>query len=250
MPRIPRKDLKSKYFHVIVQGIEKRYIFEKYRYKEKYKKLLFENLKKYNVKLLSYCIMDNHSHMIIYSELIEELSRYMKSVNTSFGLYYNKVTNRVGYVFRGRFESLPIYNLLHLHRVLTYIHLNPVVAEICNRPEMYYFSSYNDFMNNSSFAREETWQLLKLNMQNRVEVFKFMHYMRVESLNEEKNNKQNNINERIEKYIKDNDIKDIIFQSDKVRKMINELKKENISFSKIAKFLGIKNKRLKEIISE
>ena len=35
MPRIARKDLQSTYFHVISQGIEKRYIFDKGIYKER-----------------------------------------------------------------------------------------------------------------------------------------------------------------------------------------------------------------------
>ena len=85
--------------------------------------------------------MDNHAHMLIFSEKINELSKYMKSINTSFALYYNKSKARVGYAFRSRFLSEPIKSLAQLYRTLSYIHLNPVNARICRYPELYFFSS-------------------------------------------------------------------------------------------------------------
>ncbi len=42
--------------------------------KEKYKRLLKENISNCNVKLLSYCIMSNHAHMLMYVEDLNEMS--------------------------------------------------------------------------------------------------------------------------------------------------------------------------------
>lgn len=251
MPRISRKSLKSSYFHVIVQGIEKRYIFEKHREKEKYIKLLMGNSNKYNINILAYCIMDNHAHMLIFSKEINDLSKYMKSVNTSFALYFNKINNRVGYVFRDRFRSEPIKSQGQLYRTLTYIHLNPVAANMCRYPELYLYSTYNDFIKKKGIAKEpDTLNLLELDKENYVEIFKFMHYMHVEGTEFDNNKDKILVEEVVYQYIKENNIKDIIFESDKVKGMIEKLKKQKISISKIAKALNISTRKLKDIISE
>lgn len=250
MPRFSRKSLKSNYFHVVTQGIDKSYIFEKNKYKENYKEMLIEKLKMYKLNLLAYCIMDNHAHLLIHARRIEELSRYMQSVNTSFAIYYNKSNKRVGYVFRNRFKSEEVKTLGHLHRALIYIHLNPVAAGICRNPELYFYSSYNDYIKMRGIASSENIELLKFIPNNFCEEFKFIHTMRVKGLEYEKMNSKRVKEERIMEYIKENEIIDVIFQSEKIKKMINDLKKEKISFSQIATFLSLTPKRLKEIISE
>lgn len=250
MPRVSRKSLNSNYFHVIVQGIEKKYIFEKYKFKEKYKELLINNKNNFNISLLAYCIMDNHAHMLIYSEKISELSAYMKSINTSFAVFYNKSNKRVGYVFRNRFKSEPIKSEAQLYRTLTYIHLNPIVAKMCRYPELYFFSSYNDFINKKKIIGEKELKLLKFDSSNYKDIFKFIHYMHVEGLEYEEQQMKEEKEELIKKYIEENNIIDIIFQSDKVKEMISELKNKKISFSCIAKYLKVSNRKLKQIISD
>lgn len=130
MPRIGRKKLQTTFFHIIVQGINKEYIFYNEEYIKEYKKLLLDNLNKYNVKIIAYCIMNNHTHILLYTENIEEMSKYMKSINTSYAKYYNRNENRVGIVFRNRYESEPIYEKRYLLNCIGYIHNNPVKAGI------------------------------------------------------------------------------------------------------------------------
>ncbi len=50
MPRIARKYLDSGFFHIMVQGIEKKEIFYKDEYKEKYIELMKIFLKKQDVR--------------------------------------------------------------------------------------------------------------------------------------------------------------------------------------------------------
>ena len=75
MPRIARKEINSSYLHVMIQGIEKRNIFNTEKNKKYYKKLLFENVKDFDdIFILAYCIMDNHIHLLIYCKDINHLS--------------------------------------------------------------------------------------------------------------------------------------------------------------------------------
>ena len=53
MPRISRKDLKSCYFHIIIQGINREYIFKENYLKKLYKNILKEKLEETDIKILN-----------------------------------------------------------------------------------------------------------------------------------------------------------------------------------------------------
>jgi len=146
MPRTSRGNLKFFYKHVMTQGIEKQYIFGEEKYIKKYKEIIIDKLKESPVTILAYCIMHNHSHLLIHSETSEEISKFMHKINTAYSMYYNKINNRVGYVFRNRFKSQEIFNQGQLYTCLRYIHNNPVKANITKTMQEYKHSSYNEFL--------------------------------------------------------------------------------------------------------
>ncbi|MBQ9280447.1 MAG: transposase [Clostridia bacterium] len=143
--RKPRYYYESNFYHIMVQGDEKKYIFQNSQNKEKYLYYLKHNAIRNDVEIVSYCIMDNHAHMLLFCPKIERISKMMSQCNTSFGLYYSKKRKNVGHVFRDRFKMESIYTKMHLINCIKYIHNNPVKAKICKSPEEYYFSSYRDF---------------------------------------------------------------------------------------------------------
>lgn len=150
MPRVGRNSLGTTYFHIMVQGNAREYIFENREDKEKYKYLLFKNSKEQGVEIFAYCILDNHAHILVKSSEQEKLSKFMTKANTSFAMYYNKEKNRVGYVFRDRYKCQPIYEETHLISCLVYIHKNPVKAGIVSNVEDYEFSSFHEFFKQES----------------------------------------------------------------------------------------------------
>ena len=152
MPRIARKDLKSTYFHVISQGIEKKYIFEKEIYKKRYLQLLYKESEEFKVKIIAYCIMDNHVHLLINVHEINTMSKFMHKLNFMYAQYYNFMENeRKGYVFRDRFISEPICSEDYLVNCIIYIHNNPVKAKIVEYPYQYKYSSYNNFLKEKKY---------------------------------------------------------------------------------------------------
>ena len=160
MARISRQNLKSLYFNIMVQGINKEYIFLSEELKEKYKKLLKENISNNNVKLLSYCIMSNHAHMLMYVQNFQEISKLMQKINTSFARVYNRKKDRVGFVFRDRYSVQPILNKQHLHNCLAYIHNNPVKAGIVKKPKDYKYSSYREWIGSKEIIDEMAEKLV------------------------------------------------------------------------------------------
>lgn len=90
--------------------------------------------------------MPNHYHLLVYLHGNEFSHKVMQPFGTSYTKAINKVQNRVGALFQGRFKGIHIENdsyLLHLSR---YIHRNPVEAGLVSRPADWEFSSYRDYI--------------------------------------------------------------------------------------------------------
>lgn len=150
MPRKPRNEIMSQISHIVVKGMNNEYIFEKEIYMKKFKEILKNKLKDSNIKIISYCIMNNHVHLLLYSKLTHNISKYMQRVNTSYSNYYNKINNRTGYVYKNRFYSQPILSEKQLYRCIDYIHNNPIKAKICENQKKYKYSSAYEIWKNES----------------------------------------------------------------------------------------------------
>ena len=72
----------ASFFYVIVQGINKENIFLEERNKNQYLKLMKKLCKKYNIKIVAYCIMNNHTHFLLKIDKIKELSNAMHTINS------------------------------------------------------------------------------------------------------------------------------------------------------------------------
>ncbi len=68
MPRIAIKDYNTSFFHVMVQGIRKEYIFDSKEDIEKYLNLLLKYLDKFEIKIIANCVMNNLAHVLVYVE--------------------------------------------------------------------------------------------------------------------------------------------------------------------------------------
>ena len=229
MGRTSRNNMRnSSFFHIMVQGINKEYIFETKKNKEKYLKSIYNNTK--DIQIIAYCIMDNHVHILIQSEKIQDIQDWMKRSNTSYAIYYNRVNDRVGYVFRERYKAQPIKNEKHLYLAIEYIHNNPVKAGICNRKEKYPFSSYT-----------KIYQANLAQIQNRMEEILNLCSLQKENGNKEQTEKfllledeKENKEEICQKIIQN-------FLSDK-KLSIEELKNEKQILKEMVKILKCKNK--------
>lgn len=161
MPRFPRTFLQTSFLHVITQGLNKNYIFNDEQDIKYYISLMSAEKKLYNIKIIAYCVMNSHAHLLLQVDTIKSLSSFMHKINTKFACYYNKKYNKVGHVFRNRFKSEGIYSEHHLYSCVNYIFNNPVKAGICTQPQNYafsnysaYHSKYNDICTNTSSEYE------------------------------------------------------------------------------------------------
>jgi len=78
------------------------------------------------VRILAYCIMPNHYHLLV--EEIQEggISKFMKKLNQGYARYFNNKYQRVGHLWQDKFQNVLVENELYLLYLLVYINvLNP-----------------------------------------------------------------------------------------------------------------------------
>ena len=78
MPRIPKEYINTSFFHIMVQGINKEYVFNNNKDKEKYLKIMKDTKEEINdIQIVSYCVMDYHVHILIYIEDTNNLIKFI-----------------------------------------------------------------------------------------------------------------------------------------------------------------------------
>ncbi len=77
------------------------------------------------LKVLCYCLMSNHVHLMLYQEDEKAIHVFMKSLLTSYGMYFNKKYDYVGPVFQSRYRAVRIDNQSYYEHISRYIHMNP-----------------------------------------------------------------------------------------------------------------------------
>lgn len=98
------------------------------------------------VKILSYCFMPTHLHLILLQLKNDGISKFVNLILKSYSKYFNIKYKRKGPLWEGRFKNILVETdeqLLHLTR---YIHLNPVTAFLANAPENWEASSYKEYI--------------------------------------------------------------------------------------------------------
>ena len=138
MPRHARKRAESGIYHVILCGINQQQIFEEEEDNLKFLQILKECKELCGFRLLAYCLMGNHVHLLL-KEGTEPLEQVFKRIGGRFVYWYNVKYQRVGHLFQDRFKSEPVDSDAYLLTVIRYIHQNPVKAGLCERPEDYPF---------------------------------------------------------------------------------------------------------------
>ena len=134
------------FHHVMNRGINGSFIFPEPQDKLFFISLLKSKAKFYRIKILAFCIMDNHYHIILQNTS-GRLSDFMKQLNGIYGTYYRKKHGGMGYVFQNRFKSTLIQNEKYLAAAILYTLQNPLRANISATIYDYKYSSIHEYFN-------------------------------------------------------------------------------------------------------
>ena len=149
MPRQARKLSSTGIYHVMLRGINQQQIFEDEEDYDKFLQILKECKEVSEFRMLAYCLMGNHVHLLIKQEQ-ERLDTVFRRIAGRYVYWYNVKYRRVGHLFQDRFKSEPVEDDAYFLTVLRYIHRNPVKAKMCRKPEDYLYSSYREYIGEES----------------------------------------------------------------------------------------------------
>lgn len=121
---------------------------------------VFENKPTNIVKFISYCIMPDHYHLLVKILKADFFIFYISRVENSFSRYFNEKYKRKGPLWQSNFKAVLIKNNQQLLHVSRYIHLNPTTANLVNKPEAWYFSSYKKYITDEFFLKEKLTEIL------------------------------------------------------------------------------------------
>ncbi len=182
MPRHERIKSGSGYYHIMLRGNERNYIFKSDVDKQRFMEIMLEKKDRDRYFLHAFCLMDNHVHLML-REGSEDVATLMKRITVSYVHYFNKKYKRVGHLFQDRFKSEAVEQDSYLLTLARYIHQNPVKAGMVKRAFDYEWSSYNYYINDDNlFTRIlDTDTLLGLlSGDKEVAVKKYIEFMNVE----------------------------------------------------------------------
>ena len=156
MARPLRLDIADGIYHVIARGNERKRIFVDEDDRRFYLARLAGCSDRFDVRILAYCLMDNHVHLAIQRGATS-VSRFVHAVHSCYSQRFNRRHARVGHLFQGRFKSFLVEKDAYLIALVRYIHLNPVRARIVSRPGDYLWSSDHQYRT----GRSPSWLRLE-----------------------------------------------------------------------------------------
>ncbi|MEK7611633.1 MAG: transposase [Patescibacteria group bacterium] len=121
------------------------------------------------VKIIAYCLMPNHFHLLIKPVRSEGVAAFVADVSNSYTRYFNLKYNRIGSLLQGTFKATEVDSGESFLQVSRYIHLNPIRSYYTNpdgkirKPEDYPYSSYSEWVqpeNNSLCDGPEIGKIL------------------------------------------------------------------------------------------
>ena len=129
-------------YHIFNRGANRQTIFrsdENYYY---FTRIMISHLRSTNIGLISYCLMPNHFHLLLFQNGDTTISTLMHGMMSAYTQAFNKQHGRTGTLFEGRFKHVAVKKPETLLRLMIYIHLNPVKAKLAQHPEEWEFSDY------------------------------------------------------------------------------------------------------------
>ena len=143
MPRLPRVDVSNQCYHVLNRANARLPIyFEEADY------ILFENIlieaaDKFKMRVLNYCLMPNHFHLVLHPRQDGDLARFMQWLTLTHTQRWHakNQTTGTGHIYQGRYKSFLIQNNNHLLAVIRYVERNPLRAKLVTKAENWRFNS-------------------------------------------------------------------------------------------------------------
>lgn len=161
MARLPRVDVGNNLYHVINRANARLQVFFKEQDYELFRDVLTEAVNRFDMRLLAYCLMPNHFHLVLYSRNDRDVQKFMQWLTLTHTQRWH-IQNRTigtGHLYQGRYKSFLIEKDNHLLSVIRYVERNPLRANLVKNIQSWKFSSLPNRMENKRGGLLAEWPI-------------------------------------------------------------------------------------------
>ena len=143
MSRQPRSSAADVVYHALNRGNCRMKIFTKPGDYAAFLQLLEQGRQRTAMRILGFCLMPNHWHLVLWPRRDGDLSRFLGWVCTTHVRRWREHRGNTGegHLYQGRFKSFPVQDDPHLLTLLRYVEANPLRARLVERAEQWQWSS-------------------------------------------------------------------------------------------------------------
>ena len=140
MPRPPRAVVEGVPYHVVQRGNYRDRIFFDDFDRRRYLEFLERYSKRHELRLLGYCLMPNHVHLVAIPETPLSLARGVGQAHNLYSRWLNHRLGRAGHLWIRRYYAAPM-DRSHFLTALRYVDRNPVRARMVEEAVDFRWSS-------------------------------------------------------------------------------------------------------------
>jgi len=143
MPRRLRVSTGGIVFHVINRRVGRQRIFEDEADYAAFEKAIGQACERLPMRVVGYCLMPNHWHLVLWPSHDGDLSRFMQwlTVTHTHRWHAHRGVVGEGALYQGRFKSFPVEKDEHFLTVMRYVERNPLRGKLVTRAQDWQWSS-------------------------------------------------------------------------------------------------------------
>lgn len=143
MARLLRADIGGVVYHIINRANARAHIFNTDKEYKLFEQILKEGREKYDMRILAYCIMPNHWHLILYPRKNGDLSVFMGWITNTHTRRWHTAHKSIGsgHLYQGRYKSFLVETDTYLIQLIRYVERNPLRARLVKKAENWRWSS-------------------------------------------------------------------------------------------------------------
>src|SRR5712692_566502 len=137
MPRAPRAAIGGLVYHVLNRANARLQLFAQDRDYQAFERVLTEAYERVGMRLLAYCVMPNHWHLVVWPHADGDLSSFLGWLTMTHTQRWHASHRTIGsgHLYQGRFKSFPVQTDEHFLTVCRYVERNALRANLVPRAE-------------------------------------------------------------------------------------------------------------------
>jgi putative transposase len=137
MPRPRRAAEGGLIYHALNRANARSAIFDSTDDYAAFERVMILAIVRHDMRLLAYCLMPNHFHLLLWPREDGDLSNFMRwlTMTHTQRWHVHRQTAGTGHLYQGRFKSFPVQSDEHFLTVCRYVERNALSANVVDRAE-------------------------------------------------------------------------------------------------------------------